>query len=365
MNVPLNDCRRQNLGLAAEMDEAIRRVLTSGRYLLGPETESFEAEFAAHCHRKHAVSVGNGTDALEIALRALGCGPGDEVVTVPNAGMYATTAVLQVGAAPVFADVEENTLLISPESVKSVLSEKTRAVVVTHLYGKLANMIGVREAVGDRRIPVLEDCAHAHGAERDGSPAGSFGEIATFSFYPTKNLGAIGDGGAIVTDRTDLFERVTRLHQYGWQQRFHAAIPYGRNSRMDELQAACLRVKLPFLDGWNRRRREIVQRYIKAALATRFRIVHKPERDTAAHLCVARHPAREEVFRQMRQSGVAVTIHYPVLDHQQAALASIPWRENGLEAAAKAQKEIFTLPCFPELNEDEVSHVCAVLRQVG
>jgi len=365
MHVPLNDCRRQYLSLAAEIDAATCRVLMSGWYLSGSETKFFETEFAAYCQRKYVVAVGNGTDALEIALRAVGCGPGDEVVTVTNAGMYTTAAALQVGSIPVFADVEESTLLISPDSVKAVLSDKTKAVVVTHLYGKLANIAGVREAVGARRIAVIEDCAQSHGAEQHGSRAGSFGDIATFSFYPTKNLGAFGDGGAIVMDRSDLFTRVTGLRQYGWDQRYHAAIPYGRNSRMDELQAAYLRVKLPLLDDWNERRREIVQRYIEAAAGSRLQIIHEPEKDYVAHLCVARHPARDDVSRQLRDSGVATAIHYPIPDNEQPALASIPWRAGSLAVAMKAQKEILTLPCFVELTEDEISHVCTVLRQVG
>ena len=365
MRVPLNDTKRQYQLLKDEIEQAIQRVLNSGRYVLGPEVEAFEEEFAAYCGCAHSIAVGNATDALEIALRAYGCRPGDEVIMAANAGMYAATACVQIGATPVFADIEEATLQISAESVAALVSAQTRAVVVTHLYGKLADVSAVRTALGTGDIGLVEDCAQAHGAQQDERRAGSFGDMGTFSFYPTKNLGALGDGGAIVTDQVELAGRIRKLHQYGWTERFHAEIPLGRNSRMDELQAACLRVKLPRLDAWNQRRRDIVKRYRVACKSSRFRVVHEPAADYVAHLCVVRHPERDKARQALEEAGVATAIHFPVPDHQQLALQLLDWRSSRLDVTEQMQNEILTLPCHAEMTEEEIDHVCAALKQCG
>jgi dTDP-4-amino-4,6-dideoxygalactose transaminase len=362
--IPLNDPGRQYRLLAGEIDAAVRDVFCSGWYILGRQHDGFEQEFAAYCGTLHAIAVANGTDALEITLRGLGCGPGDEVITAANAGGYATTACLLVGATPVYVDVHPCTLTISPDSVARVSSERTKAVVVTHLYGMLADVEGVRAAVAPHGIGVIEDCAQAHGAMRHGRRAGTFGDAAAFSFYPTKNLGAMGDGGAIVTNSTELAERFRLLRQYGWTERYRATVPHGRNSRMDELQAAILRKKLPHLDQWNQRRRAIVARYREAAAGTQLRLVHEPGPDYVAHLCVARHPDREEARRHLESRSIATAIHYPVLDHQQPAMADVPWRAVALPETESAQREILTLPCFAEMTEDEVGHVCHAIRSL-
>ena len=260
-HVPVHDPGRQVAAMATELEAAAQRVMRSGWYVDGAEVGAFEREFRSYCGQNHCIAVANGTDALELALRAVGCRAGHEVVTVANAGMYATTACLQVGATPVFADIDPDTLLISPASVAKALSPQTIAVVVTHLYGKVADVPAVAEVLAGRRVAILEDCAQAHGARVSGRLAGTLGDIAAFSFYPTKNLGALGDGGAVLTGRSDLAERVRLLRQYGWERRFVSRVPYGRNSRMDELQASFLRAKLPKLDAWNARRRSVVERY--------------------------------------------------------------------------------------------------------
>ena len=363
MQVPFNDTKRQYLTLAEELDEAARRVLSSGWYIHGSELDRFESDFAEYCGRRSALCVGNGTDALEIGLRALGCGPGDEVVTIANAGMYTTTACLQVGATPVFADIDDQSVHIAPESLERVLGPRTKAVVVTHLYGKLANVAAIRDVVSGRDIAIMEDCAQAHGAELDGKRAGAFGDLAAFSFYPTKNLGALGDGGALVTDDPDLAKRISRLRQYGWVARFRSEVPYGRNSRMDEIQAAFLRVKLPHLDAWNARRREIVSSYTEASQGTGLRIVHSATSDHAAHLCIARHADRDAVRSTLETAGIATGIHYPVADHEQPALADVPTRQDGsLPVTQQVQQEILTLPCYAEMTDQEVAYVCEALR---
>ncbi|MGA2618564.1 MAG: DegT/DnrJ/EryC1/StrS family aminotransferase [Thermoguttaceae bacterium] len=364
MHVPLHDLTRQYRNLAEEIDVAVRRVLASGWYILGREDEAFERAYAAYCGRAHAVAVANGTDALEIALRGIGCAPGDEVITVANAGGYTTTACLLVGATPVYVDVERTTLTISPASVVRALSPRTKAVVATHLYGKLADVDGLRRAVAGRDICIIEDCAQAHGAIRDGRRAGNLGDLGTFSFYPTKNLGALGDGGAIVADDEDLARRLRKLRQYGWQEKYHAAIPFGRNSRMDELQAAILLQKIPHLDGWNQRRRSIATRYCDAASDTRLRLVHAATPDYVAHLCVARHPQRDRARRWLEERGVGTAIHYPVLDHRQDSLGGREWRAVELTETESAQAEILTVPCFPELTDLEIDYVCDAIRGI-
>jgi dTDP-4-amino-4,6-dideoxygalactose transaminase len=360
--VPLNDTRRQYSDLAEELDEAVRRVMAGGWYILGREHDAFEEELAAYCQTSHAVAVANGTDALELSLRALGCGPGDEVITAANAGGYTTTACLLVGVTPVFADIDPDSLEISPASVAEALTGRTKAVVVTHLYGKMADIEGVQRAVAGRGIRIIEDCAQAHGAMRGGERAGSFGDLAAFSFYPTKNLGAMGDGGAIVTDCAELADRLRQLRQYGWDEKYHAAIAGGRNSRMDEIQAAILRRKLPRLDHWNERRRAIVTQYRHAAANTSLRIVHEEGSDYVAHLCVARHPDRDGLRRFLEARGVSTAIHYPVPDHRQPSLEGLPWRKADLGVTEAAVDEIVTLPCFAEMTQEEIDHVCDALR---
>ena len=365
MFVPLNDLHRQFLSLADEIQAAVWSVLAAGRYVQGPEHDLFEQEFAAYCGAAFAVAVASGTDALELALRAAGCLPGDEVITAANAGGYTTTACALLGAVPVYADVDPDNLTISPQSVADALGPRTRGVVATHLYGRVADIDGLRQVLAGRDIRLIEDCAQAHGARYNGHRAGSLGDIAAFSFYPTKNLGAMGDGGAIVTDSPEMAGRARQLRQYGWTEKYHASLPGGRNSRLDEVQAAILRRKLPRVDGWNQRRRAIVARYREAAAGAALRLVHNPGEDFVAHLCVARHPRRDRVRARLAEQGIATAIHYPVADHQQLALQGRPWRKVDLSATEAAQNEILTLPCFPEMTESEIDCVSSSLHIAG
>src|SRR3989338_4412087 len=260
----INDLNRHTQPIQTALSAAIERVLRSGWFVLGPEVKAFEEEFAGYCGVSHCASLANGTDALELALRALEIGPGKTVLTVANAGMYGTAAILATGALPVYADILPDTLLMDVGDLRRILDRQpVDAVIVTHLYGLLADATEIVRLAHARKIPVIEDCAQAHGAMLRGQKAGSFGDIGCFSFYPTKNLGALGDGGAIVTGRADLAERVRQLRQYGWSSKYHADLVGGRNSRLDEMQAAVLRVMLPMLDRWNGRRREIAARYTK------------------------------------------------------------------------------------------------------
>jgi len=354
--IPLNDLKRQYHSLRNEIDEAIGRVVASGRYLLGPQASAFEQAFAAYCGVRFGIGLANGTDALEIGLRAVGCGPGDEVITVANAGMYATTAALAIGARPVLVDIEPHTMTMEPISLARALSSATKAVVVTHLFGRLADMDAISAVMSGRNIPVIEDCAQAHGAERSGKKAGSFGVFGSFSFYPTKNLGALGDGGAIVTDDASLAEAVCELRQYGWRTKYRAVRPGGRNSRLDEIQAAVLNAKLPHLDRWNAKRREISERYRHAiggaAVLSPMTAAH------VSHLCVVRTKLRPALQAHLARDGIATDIHYPVPDHWQVALRHVFAHDLSLPQSEAAAEEVLTLPCFPELTGEEVDRIC-------
>jgi aminotransferase EvaB len=362
MRVPFNDPVRQIAGLGGAVEAAVARVVESGWFITGPEGSALETEFAGYCGVDHCMGVGNGTDALEIALRAVGCGPGDEVVTVANAGMYTTCATVVVGATPVFADIDGDTLLVSPEAAIAAIGPATKAVVVTHLYGLLADTDEIVTATHEAGALVVEDCAQAHGARRAGRTAGTFGDIAAFSFYPTKNLGALGDAGAVVTGNADLAARVRSLRQYGWEAKYRATIPGGRNSRLDELQAAVLRAKLPHLDTWNARRRAIVARYREAAAGTPLLMSHAPAEDFVAHLAVGKHPDRDAFRGRMADAGVDTAVHFPVPDHLQPALDGVAWRSGSLGATEAAADSVVSLPCFPEMTDDEVEYVCRSLE---
>jgi dTDP-4-amino-4,6-dideoxygalactose transaminase len=357
--VPLNDLQRQTASMRDDIDAAVAAVVASGWYVLGPTVSAFEAEFSAYTGVPHCVSVANGTEALELALRAVGCGPGRDVVTVANAGMYAGTAILAVGARPVFADIEPATMTMDPRSLEQVIGRETGAVVVTHLYGQLADTAGLLAVTRACGVPLIEDCAQAHGAERDGRKAAAAGTIGCFSFYPTKNLGALGDGGALVTHDGDLAERLRLLRQYGWRSRY-VSEDHGRNSRLDEIQAAVLRAKLPRLDGWNARRREIVAAYRDAAHGSV--VVPDPSGlDYVAHLCVVRTTRRDELRAHMEARGIRTDIHYPVPDHRQRAMQDHVAGQIALPQTEAASLEVLTLPCFPELTGGEIARVCDAL----
>ncbi|BBJ00620.1 aminotransferase [Ferrigenium kumadai] len=345
--------------MQTELSAAIDRVLRSGWFVLGPEVSAFEAEFASYCGAKHCVSLANGTDALELALRALDIGEGKAVLTVANAGMYSTVAILAAGAKPVYAEVRPDTLLVDTADVARILEhEKIDAIIVTHLYGLLGDIRQVIELARARGIPVIEDCAQAHGAVRDGRKAGSFGDIACFSFYPTKNLGALGDGGAIVTSRDDLAGKVRQLRQYGWSGKYHAELPGGRNSRLDEMQAAVLRVMLPRLDQWNARRREIAARYSRGIEHPKVTVPAIHGDDYVAHLYVIRTPERDRLKQHLAGAGIPCDIHYPVPDYAQEACRHL---FEGVDRPVTAQAcgEVLTLPCFPEMADDEVDFIIA------
>ena len=316
-NIVLFSAVKANAGL--DFVTPLKAVLDSHWYVLGNEVKLFEEEFAAYVGVKHCISVANGSDALELALKGLGVDSGDKVVAVANAGFYGSTAIHAVGAEPVYVDVDPASLTICPKALAAVLDSKPAAVIVTHLYGQLANIEEIVRIAAAAGVPVLEDCAQSHGARRNGKQAGSFGTIACFSFYPTKNLGALGDGGAVVTHDDALATRIRQLRQYGWTQKYQVSIPGGRNSRLDEMQAAILRVKLPHLDTWNAQRRSIATRYNAAFAGLDMQLPSSTGDDFVAHLYVVRVKARAEFAAALKEKMVSTDIHYPIADDKQPA----------------------------------------------
>ena len=353
--IALNDLSRHFAPLRAEIEAAMARVHDRGWYILGPEVEAFEREFASYLGVAECVAVGNGTDALELALRALMTGSNDTVATVANAGMYATTAIRAVGAVPAYVEIDASTLEMDPDAFAEVAATKPRAIIVTHLYGRLADVDALGRIAREHGISLIEDCAQAHGA-KTARCAGTSGAVGCFSFYPTKNLGALGDAGALVTNDRELATKLRALRIYGWGAKYYCSMQGGMNSRMDELQAAVLRAKLPHLDRWNRRRREIAVRYTKEIRHPH--IVVPPFTDDGsdiAHLYVVRAKARESLREHLKADGVATDIHYPIPDHRQPGAGIMPQR--GLARTDRACAEVLSLPCYPELTDDEIDAV--------
>jgi dTDP-4-amino-4,6-dideoxygalactose transaminase len=346
--------------MACQLTKAMEGVQERGWYILGPETDAFEQAFATYCGVAHAIGVANGTDAIELALLALGVQAGDTVATVGNAGFYATTALLAIGAVPVFVDVDSKTQLMSLDALGRVLrTTSPQCLIVTHLYGRLADVEGIVDECGTRGIPVIEDCAQAHGARRDHRRAGSFGVAGCFSFYPTKNLGAVGDAGAVVTRHPKIANRVRSLRQYGWDEKYRIAQRHGRNSRLDEIQAAVLRAKLPYLDDWNLRRRDIARRYTNEILHPRVKCPTAFGDDHVAHLYVIRCENRAGLRRHLESEGIVTEIHYPIPDHHQPAFN---FHSTRLPVTERLADEVLTLPCFPEMTEDEIIRVIGAVN---
>lgn len=355
----INDLERHTRTLGGQVHEAIERVVTRGWFVLGDECASFEREFAAFCDAAHCIGVGNGTDALELSLRALEIGPGCRVGTVANAGCYATTAILQVGADPVYVDVSDADRLMDFDALRSLVEAgKLDAVVLTHLFGAMHDVVEARRIVDRAGIPLIEDCAQAHGAKRDGRVAGSVGHVGCFSFYPTKNLGGLGDGGAVVTSDPALASRLSSLRQYGWTSKYKVEMGLGRNSRLDEIQAAVLRLKLPHLDRWNERRREIARRYGENISHPRVRCPASDGAEYVAHLYVVETPDPSGLRAHLAAAGIASDVHYPIPDHRQPALAGLrDWPH--LPVTERLAARVLTLPCFPEMTDEELDRVTA------
>lgn len=357
MTVPFGDLRRQYQTIRAEIDSAVQRVLERGWFVLGTEVEQFEREFAAYLGARHVIGVGSGTEALHLALMAAGVKPGDEVITAANTCIPTVSAISFAGATPVLADAEPTGYNIDPAGIESRITSKTKAILPVHLYGQAADLAPILEISRRRGIPVVEDAAQGHGATYRGKKLGTLGIAGCFSFYPSKNLGAFGDGGAVATDDDDLAASLRRLRNYGEERRyFHKT--KGFNSRLDEVQAAILRVKLAHLDDWNERRRLIAEMYNREITGDH---VDKPEEQSygrhAYHLYVIRSRRRDELQQRLADAGITTLIHYPVPIHLQDSYHDLGRRPGEYPVAEVLAREVLSLPMFPELTDEEVGYV--------
>lgn len=362
MTVPFADLSRAAALEREDLEAAFSEVLASGRFVLGPEVAAFEEAFAAFAGARFGAGVASGTDALTLALSALGVGPGDEVITVSMTCAPTATGILRAGAAPVFVDVRDETLTMDPEALEAALSPRTRAVVPVHLYGRPAAMEPIAAFARAHGLRIVEDCAQAHGALRNTRAVGSFGDAAAWSFYPTKNLGALGDGGMVTTDDEALAARLRRLRVYGYETRNDALEP-GFNSRLDEVQAALLLRRLVRLPAGNRRRQELAAIY-DAGLSRAVRIPPTQGDDRPVHhLYVVRVADRDGLRRRLLERGIGTDVHYPRAVHQQPAFARLP--RGPLGVTERAVAEILSLPLYPELTDEEAHRVVEAVREEG
>jgi dTDP-4-amino-4,6-dideoxygalactose transaminase len=355
--VPLADLSRWDLEEKLEISKAINRVIDSGLFFNGDETNGLRLELIEKFGFDNMMFVGNGTDALVIALLALGIKEGDKVATVGNAGGYGTTAILQVGAIPVLVDVDQDTAQMSTEHLKSCLeSNEVVLVIVTHLYGLLADIVELANTAKNFGALLIEDCAQSIGASRDGVFAGTVGDASTFSFYPTKNLACLGDGGAIAFRSTSAAIQASRIAQYGWEGRYNIIVENGRNSRIDELQAAVLRVRLKTLETKNEARNQIVKRFSLALNSSR-RFIFKDDKSYIGHLAVMVTDTRDADIQSLSNENIGFAIHYPILDCDQIAWSRY-FKRTDIPNSRYLSKRIISVPCSPNLAENEIERMC-------
>jgi len=348
-----------------EIDAAIQKVLDKGWYILGEETKAFESEFAGYIGVNHGISVGSGTEALHIALAACGIGAGDEVVTVSHTAVATVAAIELTGARPVFVDIEPDYYTLDPNKLDAAITKQTKAIIPVHLYGQPADILPILDIAKKHGLRLIEDCAQAHGAMYRGRRVGSWGDMACFSFYPTKNLGALGDGGMVVTSDPELAERAKLLREYGWEERYISKIP-GWNTRLDELQAAILRVKLRFLDSGNEVRANLASKYDHALEGLGF-VTPKRRRESTHvyHLYVIRFTGRDGMQAFLKTRGVGALIHYPVPVHLQPAYRDTLHRSENLLETETAAREVLSLPIYPELTEKDLQVVVEIVQYYG
>ncbi|MBU1674087.1 DegT/DnrJ/EryC1/StrS family aminotransferase [Patescibacteria group bacterium] len=343
-----------------EIDTAIKKVIDSQYFILGEEGEKFEKEFAEYLDIKNVIGVGSGSDAIFLALLSLGIGPGDEVIVPSHTFVSSVDAVRHCGARPVFCDIDENTFCIDPKDIQGKISEKTKAIIPVHLYGYPAEMGQIMDIAKDSGIFVIEDACQAHGAEYKGKKVGTIGDIGCFSFYPAKNLGAYGDGGAVVTNNDEIAEKISKLRNYGQSKKYYSDF-IGYNSRLDELQAAVLRVKLSHLDEWNENRSKAAGSYGQLLDGSSL-IIPKEADDIfhAWHLYVIRHPKRDELQEYLNENGIETLIHYPVPVHMQKSYSDF---DVDLPLTEKISQEILSLPMHPFLRDEEIETVCRKIKE--
>ena len=364
VTVPILDLKAQYASIKPEIDAAISQVMDESQFSFGPILEGFENDFSSYCGVKHCIGVSNGTSALELMLRGHGIGKGDEVITVTNSFFASAAAISLVGATPVLCDVLEETANMDPESFKSKITDKTKAVVAVHLYGQPAEMDAIKKIADDAGILVFEDAAQSQGASYKGKKTGSLGDAAAFSFYPSKNLGGCGEAGGILTDRDDVAEKICQLRHHGSTDRYHHEVISG-NYRMDAMQAAVLSVKLKHLDEWNARRRAVAAKYRENLKdvddVKMFDVIDGA--DPVYYLFVIRAQNRDALMKKLDSKGIQSQIHYPVPIHLQKAYSDLGCSKDSLPVAEKLAGEILSLPMYAELTEGQVGEVCEAINQ--
>ena len=365
IKIPFLDLSKQYLGLKEEIEQAVFRVLSSGNYILGEELKAFEREFAEYCNAKYGVGVGSGTEAIHLTLLACGVKPGDDVITVPNTAVPTISAISFANANPVFVDIDPETYTMSPEGLEEQLkksSKKPKVVIPVHLYGQPADMGPILEIARKYNLKVIEDACQAHGAEYKGKKVGSLGDVGCFSFYPTKNLGAYGDGGMATTNNSEIASTLNMLRNYGEEKKYVNKIK-GFNSRLDEIQAAVLRVKLKKLDQWNDMRRKNADIYNSSLKNGIITPVEKEYSKHVFHLYVIRTQNGYEMKEWLKNKGILSSIHYPFPVHFQDAYKDLCYNKNDFPVAEKYSLEILSLPIFPELKEEQVAYVCEAVNK--
>jgi dTDP-4-amino-4,6-dideoxygalactose transaminase len=361
--IPIVSLEKQYLSIKNEIDNAIRDVFESNQFILGRQVELFEKEFASYCGTKFAVGVGSGTEALHLSLIALGIGSGDEVITVSNTAVFTVSAISFANAEPVFVDIDSRYYTINPGKIEKAITSKTKVILPVHLYGQCADMDKILEIAQKYNLKILEDACQAHGAEYKGKKAGSIGDLGCFSFYPSKNLGAYGDGGIIITNNSELAEKLKMLRNGGQEKRYYHKIK-GFNSRLDEIQAAILRIKLKQLDEWNKKREKLANFYNN--LITNKNVI-KPQTANKCkhvyHLYVIRHKKRNELQKYLQNNNIFTQIHYPIPVHLQEAYKHLRIGKGSFSITEQYANEILSLPMFPELTEEKVKVVANKINE--
>jgi dTDP-4-amino-4,6-dideoxygalactose transaminase len=366
VRIPLVDLTAQFGPIKHEVMQAIADVLDDMHLFLGPNAQAFEAEFAAYCDVLNCVTVANGTDALHLALRAAGVGPGDEVITVAHTFFATTEAIVMVGATPVFVDIDPSTFLIDVSQIEARITARTKAILPVHVYGQMADMDPIMDIAARHNLVVIEDAAEAHGAEYKGRRAGSIGHLGCFSFYFSKNLGAYGESGAVLTSDPELARRLRLYRDHGSDQRYHH-VEFGFNSRMDEIQAAVLRIKLRYLDTWNALRREHAATYGRLLSSARVGLpATVPERSHAYYVYVIRSGDRDGLQRALAEREIGTAVHFPIPIHLQVASLDLGYRPGDLPHTEQAAREVLSLPMYPELTRSQLERIAeAVIGAAG
>ena len=363
MTIPFQNLKQEYSDLKGEIDSAVASVLDSGHYILGENVAAFEHEFATYCGDKNGIGVASGTDALTLALSALDIGKGDEVITVPNTYIATADAIVRNNATPVFVDIDGMRYTIDPAPIRAAITARTKAIIPVHLYGQPAHMQRIMEIAKEHDLFVIEDACQAHGAEYGGKKTGSLGDIAAFSFYPTKNLGCCGDGGMVVTDSNDIADDIRELRNYG-QRKKHEHVHIGYNSRLDELQAAILRIKLKRLDRWIANRRTIASLYDELLPPTVLTPYAAHIAEHAYHLYVIQTDKRDEMQRKLNAQGIETAIHYPTPIHQQIAYKYLGYNLGAFPHAEAVAKRILSLPMHPYLKLREIEYIADAVREI-